>query len=104
MNAFLRHRYIIRQNIFVLISLSLCLYFSYHATQGNRSFLRLGSLNQKVATMSQKYDDLHVERVALEKKVVMMRPGSLDRDLLEEQARIVLGYKAPDEMVILQKP
>jgi cell division protein FtsB len=37
---------------------------------------------------------------ALERLVSLMRPASLDRDMLEEQVRLVLNYTHPDDVVI----
>lgn len=102
MNRLLAHRYVLRKNLISLIGVCLCFYFIYHAVQGNRSVIRLTSLNKSIATMSQKYDSLQAERIALETKVKMLRPGSVNRDLLEERARLVLGYKHPDEVIILR--
>lgn len=79
----------------------MCFYFIYHTFQGNRSLTRLLSLNNEIATMSLEYDTKKAERIALEKKVVMMRPGTLDKDLLEERAKAVLGYKNKGEFVVL---
>jgi len=59
------------------------------------------SLKSQIETMSSERDKLAVERESLEQRVSMMRPGSLDRDLLEERARVVLGYKNQNEMIIL---
>ena len=102
MNKLLQHRYVIRQNLITLIGISLCIYFAYHALQGNRSVLRLLALNQSIETMSLEEDTLASERIALEQKVAMMRPGSISKDLLEERARMVLGYKYEDEIAILR--
>lgn len=33
--------------------------------------------------------------------MIMMRPGNVDKDLLEEQVRLVLGYRQSDELVFL---
>ena len=42
------------------------------------------------------------ERLALEHRVQLLRPESVDPDLLEEQARARLGLSEPDEVVILK--
>lgn len=63
--------------------------------------MRMFSLKSQIETMSQERDDLAAERVALEQKVTMMRPGSLNPDLLEERARVVLGYKKENDLIIL---
>lgn len=80
----------------------LCVYFLYHAFQGSRSYPKLLSLNASIEQTQDSYDALKSERLALERKVHMLRPGSINPDFLEERARLVLGYKAQDELVILQ--
>lgn len=44
-----------------------------------------------------------LERTSLEGRVKHLRPDSLDLDLLEEQAKTILGFSHPDEMVIILK-
>lgn len=102
MSRFLQHRYTLRQHMIAIIGVCLCIYFVYHAIHGQRSLMRLSSLDSQIETMSQKHDTLKTKRIALEKKVKMLRPGSLDLDLLEEKVRLTLGYKHPDEHVILR--
>ncbi|HBR70092.1 MAG TPA: septum formation initiator family protein [Rhodospirillaceae bacterium] len=101
MNKLYQQRFVIRQNLIFLIGLCLTVYFSYHTIQGNRSYLRLMSLNTVISKTQNEYDALRAEREAIEEKVVMMRPGSINRDLLEERARLVLGYRHPDEKTIV---
>ena len=43
------------------------------------------------------------ERLRLENKVVLLRDESVDPDLLDEQARRLLGYVAEDETVYVNK-
>lgn len=102
MNKLLAHRYLIRQNLITLIGISLCIYFCYHTIQGERSIVQLISLNQKIDTMSLEETKLENQRMTLEQKVRMLRPGSISKDLLEERARVVLGYKYDDEIAILR--
>ena len=63
--------------------------------------VRLISLGQSIETMSQKNDLIVDKRMALEEKVKMMRPGSINKDLLEEQVRLTLGYTHENEFVIV---
>lgn len=101
MNKLYQQRFVIRQNLIFLIGVCLTVYFSYHTIQGNRSYLRLMSLNTVISKTQNEYDALRTERETIEEKVVMMRPGSINRDLLEERARLVLGYRHPDEKTII---
>ncbi len=85
-----------------IIGFCLCFYFSYHVVSGERSYLRLMSLERGIARLTHQQHDLTEQRKALENKVAMLRPGSIDPDLLEERARVVLGYHHPDEIVVIR--
>ena len=101
MNKLMSHSHLFRENILALIGVCLCVYFSYHAVLGDRSVVRLYSLGKQIETLSQEKTASAYEKDSLEKKVVMMRPGSVNKDLLEEQARLVLGYRQSEEIVLL---
>ena len=98
MNKLLQHRSLIRENIVVLVGLCLCFYFSYHAVQGERSFIRLLSLDRSIVMLEKDHKAIEADRIVLEQKVHAMRPGSISKDLLEERVREVLGYRHPDEI------
>ena len=44
---------------------------------------------------------LNEQKTQLEHRVGLLRPNSLDPDLLEERARVVLNYARDDEMLVL---
>lgn len=98
----IQQRYVFRQNLIAVIGICLSFYFCYHLVAGERSYLRLLSLNHQISATESDYEEKRVEREALEHKVVMMRPGSVNRDLLEEQARSVLGFRYDGEKVLIK--
>lgn len=90
-----------RKNILTLVGMSLCFYFSYHLLQGQRSYVRYLALQNSIGGLTQESRALQENRLALETRVSMLRSGSIDKDLLEERARIVLGYRHEGEKDIL---
>jgi cell division protein FtsB len=79
-------------------------YFAYHSFEGERgihAFLRLG---ERVAIARAHLDDLRDERAIVERRVALLRGDSLDPDMLDEQARAVLNFAHPGEIVILEPP
>ncbi len=70
--------------------------------QGDRGYFALRGVEEKLRVTQKQHDDLHSERVALENRVKLLRPASLDLDMLDERARAVLGFVAPDEKVVLK--
>jgi len=77
-------------------------YFAYHSFEGERGVFAYVRLNEQVAIARAHLEDIRAERLAMERRVALMRPNSLDRDMLDEQARAVLNYARPDEIVILE--
>lgn len=88
---------------FLVTSLSFLLfaYFAYHLVHGDRGYFAWKGLEKKLAAAEEKYDQKLAERLALENRVKLLRPKSLDIDMLDERARVVLGFVKPDEKVII---
>lgn len=87
---------------FPLLVLALVGYFSYFAVFGNHGLLRWSKLQASVEAKQAELEKLSVERASLERRVSLMRPESIDDDMLEEQARSRLGLTEADEVVILK--
>lgn len=101
MKRLIEKRYILRRNLMAIIGLCLSFYFCYHLVAGQRGYLSLISLEHSIEQASVGYADNKAEREVLERRVVMLRPGSICRDLLEERARHVLGYRYEDELILM---
>mgnify|MGYP002366083543 CR=1 FL=1 len=63
--------------------------------------MRYLSLKKSVVELAEQSVQLQTEHLALETRVAKLRAGSIDRDLLEERARIVLGYRHVGEKDII---
>ena len=76
-------------------------YFAYHAIHGDRGLIAWWDLNQKVENARGVLAGIEARRKALAHRVELLSPGSLDPDMLEERARLMLNYGFPDDTVIL---
>lgn len=79
-------------------------YFAYHVVHGERGLLAWHHLDQRVAQTKAELAAVQAKRRTLEHRVRLLRPESLDADLLEESVRRTLGYGRPDEVVIMTTP
>ncbi|MFA7275921.1 MAG: septum formation initiator family protein [Pseudobdellovibrionaceae bacterium] len=104
MKKLLEHNELVRKNLLTLIGMGLCMYFSYHLIQGERSYIRYLGLKTSITHLEGEVDGLKNKRETLETRVAMLRPGSIDKDLLEERARFVLGYRFSGEKDIISQP
>lgn len=87
---------------FPLLVMALVGYFSYFAVFGNHGLLRWSRLQATVEAKQTELDRLQEERLSLQRRVSLLRPESVDDDMLEEQARSRLGLTEADEVVILK--
>lgn len=62
--------------------------------------MNLVSLETQIEQSELELAALQTQSSAVRVRVNMMRPHSINKDLLEEQVRRVLGYKHPDEWVV----
>jgi cell division protein FtsB len=75
-------------------------YFIYHAVQGDRGILAWLRVNQQLEAAQVELAQSATERAALEQRVALLNNSSLDLDMLEERARIMLNFSDPDDVVI----
>lgn len=92
----------ISRSLVTVLCFGLFLYFGYHLVHGDRGYFARKGLEQKLVSAEQKLAQKSADREKLENRVRLMRPESLDLDLLDERARIVLGYMKPEERVVVQ--
>ena len=76
-------------------------YFVEQAHSGNRSVDAKNALNQQVIALQEELAGLKDERAELERRLTLMKSDQIDRDLLEERARVVLGYVHPNDVVVM---
>lgn len=74
--------------------------FSWYALVGPRGYDYKDLLQLKLATAQAETVILVAERDQLEKRVHLMRPESIDADLLEEMARRDLKMLHPSELIV----
>src|SRR5262245_6149444 len=79
-------------------------YFAYHAVEGDYGLFALGKLRDRVATLEAELEAVRAKRAAVERHVALMRPESLDRDMIDERAREALNMADAKDIVIFLDP
>ncbi|MEQ8745298.1 septum formation initiator family protein [Pyruvatibacter sp.] len=75
-------------------------YFGWHAVHGDHGLLKLVEMREVRAGLEAQVASARDVRAGLERDVALLRPESLDPDLLDERARAALGFAHPDELTI----
>jgi len=89
----------IRNLIFNIIISLLLIYFIFHSIYGNRGVIAYFKLNQKLEKTYTELENLRVTRIEIEHKVKLLRPESLNQDMLDEKVRQILGLASTKEQV-----
>ncbi len=90
-----------RQIIFPVMGVLAVGYFAYHVVQGDRSLFAYWRYKQEVQHVQVMADAVRNQRLALEHRVSLLHPDSLDTDMLDERVRDMLNLGDDDEVVIL---
>ncbi len=85
-----------------LACLALLSSFAWYAAKGPRGYHYQASLEEKIDELNAENIKLADEKSALEKQVKLVRPESVDRDMLEQLARTELKMAYPNTVVVLQ--
>ena len=88
-----------------LIIPSLCVvflaYFGFHAYHGEFGINSKYQLEAQTVALQAQLDAVKARRVELERRVRLMHDGTLEKDMLDEQARKGLNLSKPGEVTIM---
>jgi cell division protein FtsB len=76
-------------------------YFVHHAHSGSRGLEAKRQLKIQVYEIGQQLDGVKAERAEWERRIALLRSDQIDRDLLEERARALLGRVHRNDLVII---
>lgn len=68
---------------------------------GSRGIITYFKLNSHISSLQSELDFVRAERLTIEHKANLLKSDSLDLDLLEEQAKAVLGFAKPQEKLFI---
>ncbi len=78
-------------------------YFGYHALHGEYGIYAREALLVRTAQLSNELERVREQRRHLEHRVELLRDGSVERDMLDEQARRALNVARPDELIVFRR-
>ena len=78
-------------------------YFGINAYTGNHGLRAKQALDQEFAQLSTELHHLKQERAAWQQRVRLLKSESIDPDMLDERARVMLNYLEPHELTLMLK-
>lgn len=93
-----------REVVWPAVGIATVSYFAYHAVEGDRGLLSWWNLRHEVAIAMSVKAEVAAERKRMDRRVRLLHPTSLDPDMLDERARLMLNLGRKDEIVISLPP
>jgi cell division protein FtsB len=90
-----------RQIIASIFGVAVIGYFAFHAVEGERGLRAYFALNLQTELAREERDALRHGRMTIESRVNLLKPESLNLDMLDERARTVLNKVHEDDFVVL---
>jgi cell division protein FtsB len=78
-------------------------YFTFHAFNGEHGIFANARYEERVMGLKSELTALKGQRQELEHRIALLKPESLDPDMLEERSRDTLNLAHPRDIMILKK-
>ncbi|MEP0236160.1 septum formation initiator family protein [Roseibium sp.] len=92
----------LRRLIIPVAALSVLAYFGFHALNGELGLVGRARIEHQVQDLQAELDALVSERQHLVARVSLLRPESLDPDMVDERARLNLNLVHENDLTILR--
>ena len=79
-------------------------FFAWHGFEGPRGFRFNEKLKSQSAQLTEGLAAIQEQRISFEHRVALLRPESVDPDMLDEMARETLDVAKPSELIVLDSP
>ena len=88
-----------KRSILNIIIFLVLLYFIFHSIYGGRGLIAYFTLQSELEHAKETLEILRHDRLEIENRTKLLRPGSMDRDMLDEKIRSVLGFSKESEKI-----
>ncbi|MGQ0446032.1 MAG: FtsB family cell division protein [Beijerinckiaceae bacterium] len=75
-------------------------YFIWHAVNGERGLKTNGEYEHKIAELRGELESLKSDHALWKHRIALLSGSAIDRDLLDEEARSLLGRVSPNDLVV----
>ncbi len=89
--------------IFPLLACGAAGYFGYNLQIGDHGLKARADLERRKEALEGELAGLSEVRGRLERDVALLRPESLDPDMLDERARAILNLAHPDDLIMMKR-
>jgi cell division protein FtsB len=84
------------------VSAAFLAYFGFHAYNGEFGIYSKYRYEAETGALQARLDAIRAERMEMERRIQLLHDGTLEKDMLDEQARRALNLSQTDEIVIMR--
>ena len=95
-----RFRAVINTLALYIIAALVIGYFGVNAYSGNRGLRAKQDLDKQIGELGGELATLKAEHAYWERRVSMLKPESIDADMLDERARVLLNVADPRDLIL----
>jgi cell division protein FtsB len=78
-------------------------YFGVNAFTGNRGLKAREAIDQQAAELTTEIERLKADRTQWQRRVSLLKSDSIDPDMLDERARVLLDYAGSRDVILMSK-
>lgn len=97
------HSRLKRRMLIAILALAVVGYFTFHAFNGDHGIIAHKSYVTRVEGLKAELSDLQAQRQQIEHRIALLKPDSLDPDMLEERARETLNLAHPRDVMVIKR-
>jgi cell division protein FtsB len=87
-----------------LLAAALIGYFGLNAYSGDHGLRAREQMDKQIDSLTEQLAQATAERDAWQRRIRLLKPDSVDPDMLDERARELLDYADPHDLVLMLKP
>lgn len=91
---------IIGSLVIPVIAVCFSVYFAWHAYHGAFGVEARRQFDREADRLRAQLADLNTEKATIERRVQLLRPQSLESDMLDERGREILGFAQSNEVAV----
>lgn len=92
-----------RRMVVGMLALAVVGYFAFHAFNGDHGIIANQRYEARVAELQAELTALEAQRQEMERRIALLKPESLDPDMLEERAMDTLNMAHPRDVMIMKR-
>jgi cell division protein FtsB len=96
-----RLRAIVLPLVLYTVSGTIGAYFVWHALNGERGLKASHEYAKQIANLDKERAGLRADRAHWEHRIGLIRGDEIDRDLLDQEARRLLGRVHPNDLIVM---